>query len=170
MDIFAHVLWTNVAFKKKYRFDRKQRYIAALFGVLPDLVAFTPIFVYALFSGRKLGPAGFEGSGWIYQWAPHVYQYSHSLVIFALAVIIVTTIRRGKIYWPMFGWMLHILIDIPSHKGFYETPFLFPLSNYHFHHGLSWADPTYMIVNYSALAVVYLFIFLYYDRKEKAKQ
>jgi hypothetical protein len=81
-------------------------------------------------------------------------------------MVIVMVARKGKVYWPIFGWALHILIDIPSHKGFYETPFLFPLSNYKFDHGVSWGHPTYMLINYSALIIAYILIYLVFRKKK----
>jgi hypothetical protein len=58
------------------------------------------------------------------------------------------------------GWALHILIDIPSHAAtFYPTPFLFPISNYRFTHGISWSNKWFMIINYSLLLLVSLYFF-----------
>jgi hypothetical protein len=70
--------------------------------------------------------------------------------------------------YELLGWALHILIDIPSHTiGFYPTPFLFPISEYRFPYGVSWANTWYMIINYTALAFVWTPIAL---RKVKSKQ
>jgi hypothetical protein len=69
----------------------------------------------------------------------------------------------------MWGWALHIVIDIFTHKNFYETPFLFPVSGFRFSHGISWAHPTFMLVNYLALATVYVIWFLVL-RKKYAKK
>lgn len=170
MDIFAHMLWTNAVFYKKYVAEKSGRFWAVAFGVLPDLVVFTPAFVYGVYeaffhNGRTFGPNAFFSQAWPFRYAAFGYNFTHSLVIFAVAMAIVTLLRRGRQYWPMWGWALHILIDIPSHKGFYETPFLFPLSSYKFDFGTSWANPVYMIVNYSLLAAVYLFWFLVLRKK-----
>jgi membrane-bound metal-dependent hydrolase YbcI (DUF457 family) len=169
MDIFAHTLWTNMVFYKKYKQEVRNRFIAVLFGILPDLVSFTPVFIYAFFS--KTGFLDLVGKNiWVVRYASNSYQYTHSIIIFSLAVLLVFIFRKflGKsaFYWPMFGWLLHILIDIPTHRGFYETPFLFPLSGYRFDHGISWGHPTFMLINYSALAVVYILWFLVW-RKQK---
>ncbi len=174
MDVFAHALWTNAVFYKKYRKEKLQRYIAVAFGVLPDLAVFTPAFLYGIYmvltkGAREFGPAAFASNAWPFQFASIGYNYTHSLVIFAIVMVIVMVIRKGKTYWPMWGWVLHILIDIPSHKGFYETPFLFPLSSYKFDHGVSWAHPLFMLVNYSLLAIVYLVWFLVLRKNKSAE-
>ncbi len=49
MDFFAHGLWTNAVFYKNYPRDRKNRWTAILFGVLPDAVSFTPAMIYLVF-------------------------------------------------------------------------------------------------------------------------
>jgi hypothetical protein len=165
MDIFAHSLWTGAIFYKKYNNDKKNLFLSVLFGILPDLLSFAPVFIYAFFARKGF----FEliGSGaWVVNYASQSYNFTHSFVIFLLGLAVVLIIRKGKIYWPMFGWLLHILIDIPTHRGFYETPFLFPLSGYQFSHGISWGHPVFMIINYSAIAIVYISIFLYMRRNK----
>ena len=173
MDIFAHAVWTNVVYYKKYRTEVMNRWISIFFGIMPDLISFTPVFLYS----RILKVDFFELIGrniWPVKFASLSYNYTHSLIVFLAVFAIVGLTRSRKslkfIYWPMFGWMLHILIDIFTHKGFYETPFLFPLSNYKFTHGVSWGQPTFMIINYSALSFIYLFWFLILRRREFQKQ
>lgn len=178
MDIFAHTAWTNAVFYKKYRLDRLNRFIAVLFGIVPDLLSFAPVFIYGFFA-RK-GFMELVGSdAWPVRFASESYNYTHSIVIFLSVFILISLYRflkRGQfgeriyktvIYYPLFGWLLHILIDIPTHKDFYETPFIFPLSDARFSHGISWAHPTFMIINYSALALVYLIWFLIFRKRQK---
>jgi hypothetical protein len=155
-----------VVYYNKYKDQLKQRLWAVFFGVAPDLVGFAPAFFYMLFSGHSFGPKAFDSGVWVFKFASEAYNYTHSLVIFVGVALIVAALRNGRIYWPMFGWLLHILIDIPSHKDFYETPFLFPLSNYRFSHGVSWAHPTYMFINYGALIIVYIAIYLVLRKKK----
>lgn len=173
MDIFAHTLWTNVIFYKKMRLERVNRFIAVFFGVLPDLFSFVPIFVYRFFTGEDFWRLVNRGA-WVARYANESYNYTHSVVTFSVAVLAVFLIRKflhkPAFYWPMWGWFLHILIDIPTHKGFYETPFLFPLSGYKFGHGISWGHPTFMIINYSALAATYLFWFLVLRRQDNPQK
>ncbi len=179
MDIFAHTAWTNVVFYKKYRLDKINRFVAVLFGVLPDLLSFAPVFIYGFFA-RKGFMELVGSTAWPVRFASESYNYTHSIVIFGailLAVYIWRLLRKNAlgnrmyqsaIYYPLFGWLLHILIDIPTHKDFYETPFLFPISPYKFGHGISWAHPTFMVINYSALALAYL-IWLLVIRRSKKK-
>lgn len=174
MDIFAHTLWTNIVFYKKYRAEKLNRFIAIMFGVLPDLCSFAPVFLYSFIARKDF----FElvGSGvWVVRYASESYNYTHSAIFFLFACVLVAIYRKfwlGKsgfqslLYWPMFGWALHIFIDIFTHRDFYETPFLFPFSEFRFSYGISWGHPVFMVINYSLLAVFYLFWFLVL-RKQK---
>lgn len=168
MDIFAHVLWTNMVYMKKYKNEVRDRVLAVFFGVAPDLVAFVPFFVYTFLGGREFWEV--MGSGaWVARYASESYNYTHSAVVFLIVFLIVGFVRKGFrkafVYWPLFGWLLHVLIDIPTHRDFYETPFLFPVSDYTFSHGVSWGNPVFMTINYSALAVVYILWFLVFRKK-----
>lgn len=166
MDILAHTLWANagaraanrVAEKKKGRFHVHVGW-TAWWGVFPDLFAFTIPFCIALYQSVFLGMSFVRGhhlpTAGGFDIAAYLYQFSHSLVIWAAVFLIVWYIcKRPR--WELLGWALHVLIDIPSHAvGFYPTPFLFPLSAYRFPYGVSWGNTWYMLINYSALLIVW---------------
>ncbi len=172
MDILAHTLWTNagaraanaVASKEGKKFHVSPGW-AAFWGVFPDLFAFTIPFVirfYAIlvagqsFSALFARPHIVEGGipkG--FELAHYLYNYSHSLVIWAVVFSIVWFVCKRPRY-ELLGWALHILIDIPSHVlAFFPTPFLFPISNYYFPYGVQWSNQWYMIINYSALLLIW---------------
>jgi len=125
-------------------------------GIFPDLFAFTIPFVIGIWGwvsrsgfqyGRETIASGI---------APILYNYSHSLVIWLVVFGIVWAIYKRP-RWELLGWALHILIDIPSHaNGFYLTPVFFPISGWKFTHGVSWAHPMFMLVNYSAMLVAWV--------------
>ena len=167
MDIFAHMAWTNVVFYKKLKAERLNRFIAIMFGVIPDFVSFAPIFIYRFFTNTDF----FELIGrdiWVVNFASESYKYTHSIVIFIAVALLIYFLRGRNWYWPMFGWAVHIFIDVFTHRGFYETPFLFPISPYKFGHGISWGHPTFMVINYSVLALVYLVWFLILRKRKPA--
>lgn len=179
MDVLAHTLWTNALFHAKYHRQRSWRYLAALFGVAPDLVGFTPLFVYMIFSGRMFKEQfPFTPTNWTFGFAENAYNYTHSLVIFLTAFVVVLLIGniwlrlkhpenyRFWFFWPMLGWPLHIFLDIPTHPEFFHTPILFPISGYMYKGGISWANPIFMLVNYSLLISVYV-VLIYVQRRKK---
>ena len=167
MDILAHTLWTNAGARgvNKLRERKGKPKIVsvgwtAFWGVAPDFFAFTVPFLIVIFNvvtgklalssfgGHHMPVAGFD-------LASYLYQYSHSLVVFAIVFLAVWAIYRRP-RWELLGWALHILIDIPSHDiEFYATPFLFPISDYRFPYGIAWSNMYYMIINYSALLLVW---------------
>lgn len=182
MDIFAHSIWAAIA-AKKYNSTTTAKYSerplikigwAALWGVVPDLFAFgvpTLGMLVLLVSGDLSPTLTWPGSHavtdripWLADFIPRAYQISHSLVVFSAVFLTVWAVRR-RAPLAMLGWMLHILIDMFSHTAsFFPTPLFWPLSDAKFLHGISWADPRFMIINYAAMLAVFWLVFL---RKKK---
>ena len=178
MDILAHSLWTNLAkesFNLKFKKEVKTSW-AIFWGIFPDLFAFTPLFLWGFFnlilgrqiippSPEKLEPVSFNSLS-ISHLTSLLYSISHSLIVFALVFGLIYFFKK-RIYFALFGWPLHILIDIPTHSyKFYPTPFLWPISNFKLG-GISWAEPWFMILNYSSLLIISAFI--YKKRKFKSQ-
>lgn len=167
MDILAHTLWANAGARgvnglraKKGKPPVMHSGWTGFWGVFPDLFAFALPMALALYR-VVIGETSFgalrdhHGPVGGFDLAAYLYQYSHSLVIWAIVFVAVWAIYRRP-RWELLGWALHILIDIPSHAiGFYPTPFLFPISEYRFPYGIPWSNTYYMIINYSALLIVW---------------
>ena len=151
MDIFAHGLWTWAIFHNNKRYV----WLAALFGVLPDMLSFGILFAANLLTGNF--HRGRPSLNSIPKYVFESYNYTHSLVVFAIAFVAVYAITK-QWFWPMTAWVIHILIDIPTHSTrFFPTPFLWPFSDYVFN-GISWGTPWFMLVNYLSLLIVYIMI------------
>jgi membrane-bound metal-dependent hydrolase YbcI (DUF457 family) len=163
MDIFNHGLWSYIAFNKK---PKKESFTAVAFGVLPDLIPFTPVTLYMLFHRITFDPSIYNGAtAWVYRFAYEAYNYTHSLVIFAVVFLLVYAIRR-KPLWPMLAWGLHVLMDIPTHPDFFRTPFLYPISDYRLPWGISWANPIFMVVNYGVVILCFVLIYAYRKKRK----
>jgi hypothetical protein len=171
MDIFAHTLWASAIAKEANKVGENKKFRISVawsgfWGVFPDLFAFTiPFFgrfYLILFGGASISsfaPPGFMNDG-LMSLAQNLYQYSHSLVIWAFVFMLIWIFYRRPRY-ELLGWALHILIDIPSHTtSFFPTPFLFPLSSYVFPYGVSWGNYWYMVINYSLLLAVWGYFLL----------
>ena len=150
MDIFAHGLWTYAIFHKK-----KYVWLAVLFGLLPDILSFGIIFVMNLVNRNfHSGPPAIHT---LPKWLFAAYNLTHSLVMFFVIFVLIYILTR-KWFWALTAWGIHILIDIPTHSlRYFPTPFLWPLSDYVFN-GISWGTPWFMLVNYSALMIVFVLI------------
>jgi hypothetical protein len=169
MDIFAHGLWTGAAYKAAKRETKNSFNIAfsVFWGIFPDLLAFTPVFVYLFYQSTFGGEgfaalrphADFEAATAahripLYDLSSSLYNLSHSLIIFAVLFAVVWAVRKRPL-WELGGWLIHILIDIPTHSyQFFPTPFLWPLSDFKVN-GLSWGAPWFMVLNYGLLIVLY---------------
>ena len=180
MDIFAHALWAGAgATKLNDSLEKKQKpkisiWWSGFWGVFPDFFAFSiPTILSAwavIVGGKSFSEISHHGPhiantapGFDLAW--YLYQYSHSLIIFLIVFGIVWLIfKKPKLV--MVGWLLHILIDIPSHSlQFFPTPFLFPISNYHFAYGVRWSTPWFMIINYAFLLITMLYFFVRKGRR-----
>ncbi len=152
MDVVAHFLWTFALY-----FKRKERWLAALFGVLPDILSFGPFFIVnLLFQGLKFGKPEVSS---IPPYIFTIYNLTHSLIIFLFVFCLVFLLTK-KVHYFLGGWLLHILIDIPTHtKEFFPTPFLWPISDFKVSI-FSWGTPWFMILNYTSLLFVYFYISL----------
>jgi len=178
MDILSHGLWAaagakgvNTSSPLRSRDKELNPYWAFFWGVFPDLFAFTIPFILLLWNivtGHMAlrdwprpehgePPAGGHWPG--LQLATTLYQYSHSLIIFVIVILTVWGVvqyRRRQFPLEMFGWLLHILMDIPTHSyRFFPTPVFWPISQWKFD-GISWAHPLFMAVNYGLLIVIFL--------------
>ncbi|MDP3057735.1 MAG: metal-dependent hydrolase [bacterium] len=189
MNFFSHIFWTWAVFKTLKEKLKKplNLKLAVFWGVFPDLFAFAiPIawLIIELMFGKISisdlpGPEKIEppqqNFNSILLLVSTLYSFSHSFVILLAVAIVWTAILYFKRKIPatsvsqilpieMGGWILHILIDIPTHSSaFYSTPFLWPISDFKIN-GLSWGTPWFLALNYLVIFIVYFA----YLRKKKA--
>lgn len=160
MDYIAHLLWSGILFSGPHFFW------AILCGLLPDTIPFGSLMLWNLFRRnrqssrpRKFGDR--EAMQQYYQhsdtrWVYGVYNWTHSLFIWALLFIVLWFIGEANGFRPWFvlAGVLHIIMDIPTHTHkFFAPRFLTPLSKIHVD-GISWATPWIMVVNYSSILLL----------------
>jgi hypothetical protein len=157
MDIISHGLYGGAGFAKK---GKKVFWLAFLIGMMPDLMSFGIFWVDTLlgFHQRPNWQAGPPAMSAIPGYVGALYDFTHSLVIFSAVFLVVWAIRK-KPFWLLIPWGLHVMIDIPSHSSaFFPTPFLWPISSYHFE-GIGWGNPTIFVPNVIILIAIYSVIF-----------
>lgn len=165
MDIVSHSLWGGVTFGRK---NKRNFYLALLFGFLPDMFSFGILWIANILglSQRPDWSQGTPAESLIPDYIHNLYNTTHSLVIFILVFALVWFFRK-KPFWPMGAWGLHILIDIPSHSlAFFATPFLWPISNYQFN-GIGWGDPIIFFPNVILLIGAYIAWFVFNKTKRE---
>jgi len=174
MDFVAHLLWSGIIFQNY------QGWLSVFFGGVPDLIPFGANLIASPFRRKKGSSAQFsknmknsdsqarkaslieyynlEENKWVYR----VYNYTHSLVVWGLMFALFCVIGHFQGFFPyfMFAWLLHILIDIPTHeKVFFAPQFLTPLSEFNID-GYSWANKYFQFINY-ALIIIGILVSLY---------
>lgn len=158
MEVVAHSLWAAaaaVAAKRSAGIGSRVGW-TVWWAVFPDVLAFGP----PLAAGLWLRFAGLGSGSTAGHVLPHMhiglplYPAGHSLIVFLLAFGI-AAVLAGRVVLPILGWLLHILIDIPTHSfGYYATRFLWPISDCRID-GIAWWTPWVWATTYILLAAVY---------------
>lgn len=182
MDIFSHAFWSGAAYKA-ISIKTKRPFkigLAAFFGAFPDLFSFSVPFVWAVIKAISgdFSETGFSkpppdneplspDSQPVLKLAYGLYNISHSLIIF-FAIFAIVWIWRKKPFYEMGGWLIHILIDIPTHSyKFFPTPFLWPVSDLKVN-GFSWGSPWFLTINFIAIIIVFFWLKAKYKNNQKS--
>ncbi|MBD0316470.1 MAG: hypothetical protein ICV75_07240 [Nitrospiraceae bacterium] len=169
MDIVSHGLWGGIAFGRR----RPSGYwLAFVIGVAPDLLSFGVLWAAALLgvSEKPDFSHGTPPESSIPQYVHHLYNVTHSLVVFAI-VFSVVWISLKRPVWELGAWALHVAVDVPTHSyAFFPTPVLWPLSDWKFD-GWQWTAPEILIPNFMLLSLLYLWYFAqtYWFKRRKDK-
>ena len=131
----------------------------ALWSTFPDVLAFGPGVVAGLWLQLAGGAVYADSVHGGHFHRAHIglplYAVGHSLLVFAGVYGPCSLVARRAVV-SLLGWLLHILMDIPTHShSYYATRFLWPLSNYGFD-GVPWWTPWLLWCTYGSLALVYL--------------
>ena len=162
MDVISHGLWGGLAFGRS---KRRDYWLSFLFGVLPDVLSFG-IFTIAQILGleSRINWSEKPLNADIPSYVHVLYNYTHSLIIFAVVFCLVWVIRQ-RLYLPLLAWGFHIALDIFTHStSFFATPFLWPLSNFKIN-GTSWSHPLIFFPNWILIIILYIVWF----RKKSTK-
>lgn len=147
MDPILHILWTGLVFSQSNTI-----LLAIVAGLLPDIISFLPFVVLNWLGGRKTKIEDYHPSmpRWMKTYRAYAFHITHSLVISSVAA---TTWYLLTGQWWLYGWTLHVALDIVSHRGDIATPFLYPFSEYKFH-GFLWTDKKFIISNYVLIGII----------------
>lgn len=176
MHIISHGLWAGAAAKLNNKYSGRRRvnfWHAFFWGVFPDVFAFAIPFTFGswLFLTGKYHldivgnflfrlsqhPSWYAPGTSLFKLTQTLYSASHSLVIFLFVFLAVYLIWKKPI-WAMGGWGLHIIFDIPTHRGsLFPTPAFWPISNWHFN-GVDWAHPSFVTMDVALLVIVYIIL------------
>tara|TARA_B100000131_G_C18114465_1_gene610780 strand:+ start:1546 stop:2010 length:465 start_codon:yes stop_codon:yes gene_type:complete len=151
MDTISHALWGKGLFGY-----RKYRYLSFVFGAIPDLLSFGIYFLFNLILNPSTIKFGKPNLSEIPEWVFSLYNFSHSLIISIIFILIVYKINR-EISFTMLAWPFHILLDFFTHSiDFFPTPILWPISNYRFD-GIPWSNSYIMITNIVCIFLIFIY-------------
>tara|TARA_Y100001960_G_C14671033_1_gene826001 strand:+ start:376 stop:843 length:468 start_codon:yes stop_codon:yes gene_type:complete len=155
MDTLSHALWGKGLFGYK-----KYRWFSFLFGALPDLLSFGIFFLSNLITNPFDIKFGKPQLSEIPDWVFSLYNFSHSLIIAFIFVLLIYKINKNFCF-PMLAWPFHIILDFFTHSiDFFPTPIFWPISDYRFD-GIPWSNPNIMILN-----VICIFLLFIYRKKQ----
>ena len=154
MDTLSHALWGKGLFGY-----RKYRWFSFLFGAIPDLLSFGMYFVINLLINPLTFKLGKPSLDQIPNWVFIMYDFSHSIIIAFIFIIIAYSINKDFCF-PMLAWPFHIILDFFTHSiQYFPTPIFWPISNYRFD-GIPWSNPIILVVN-----IVCIFLLFIYRKK-----
>src|SRR5215831_2414439 len=163
MDILAHALWTaGAALPVRRRLYLELSLRQAIFwGVFPDVFSFAipavvRIWWYLSGTTSSLLPDPKGPQHFRFVWT--LYYASHSFLVLGLVFGIAWLCAKRPV-WELLAWSVHILIDIPTHQGIFALHFLWPLSSYGLS-GLRWESNWFLAANYTALVLLYSWIWI----------
>jgi hypothetical protein len=150
MDTISHALYGGLVCRSKKKFI-----LCCIFGALPDLMLATlsPVKAVKIF---------FTPGSSLPEYYIYYYRLLHSFFTAGLIYLLIFLFNK-KYRFLVFPYVLHILIDIPTHNGRFATRFLYPLSNVaiqgysYIHHSWIW------VANFVILVILYLWC--YYKTK-----
>ena len=168
MDVVSHALWGYASLSWRGPWSAR---LSALIGAAPDLLYFGADRLVRLVQhgrGALASNPARDPRIWMRDGPPlppeleeayqNYYVWTHSLVVLGMLAIAWVVLRR-RAPWLLLPWLVHILMDIPTHEGGrYQTPFLFPLSMWTVE-GYAWSRPPVFLVNVVGLVLTYAFIF-----------
>ena len=153
MDILSHGLWGAIAFGRR---SRPSFWLTFVIGLAPDLLSFGLLWV-AVGLGMADKPDFSHGTppeSTIPHYVHHLYNVTHSLVVFLVVFLLVWALLRRPL-WELAAWGLHVLVDVPTHSyAFFPTPVFWPFFNWKFD-GWQWTAPAILIPNYVLLVSFY---------------
>ena len=152
MDIFSHILWTYLPFRKKSWCG-----LAILFAILPD-TGYLLIMLYGEFGVVNINMDFVPGPFMA------LYHLLHSFFTLAFVALILYVYRPNWLP-ALSGWLLHILIDIPTHQGDFGTRFLYPALPDFYFEGISWSNFEVLAAGYSLLLLANI-IYLIWEHRQ----
>jgi hypothetical protein len=152
MDFFAHFAWTYLLF-----FHNRPDFLQGLFfGVFPDILFVSAALLYSINLFARSREISREK---MFPMVRSLYAVGHSFIT-AVAFLVVASVLSGGFYFPAIGWILHILLDLYTHKGSPVEPQMpfYPNTIIQVKGYIWWRHPYFLIVNWGLIIITYFFL------------
>lgn len=136
--------------------SRFSYWLAFAIGLAPDLLSFGVLWIAAILglSPKPDFSHGTPPESTIPTYVHHLYDVTHSLVVFLVVFLVVWLVRRHP-RWELGAWGLHVIMDVPTHSSmFFPTPLWWPLAAWKFD-GWPWMTPGILVPNVVILVILY---------------
>lgn len=172
MDIFAHALWAAAGvavLRRRVPIEPRTAAMTVGLAALPDVLQMLPVLAWWAFGGGSFAAVqefAIAMPGQEPVMPPLVtfmsYQLhciAHSAIVAGLVTLVSWWLLRS-LWIPLLGWWSHIAIDVFTHSAdYYASPVLYPITQRGFD-GIAWNTAWFMALNYLALGMVGLWIFI----------
>ncbi len=131
---------------------------AIIFGVLPDIIGSTPFYVAAIKKSKNFK----ESSKKFLKETFHgytdrlAYKITHSFSVTPLIIFLAALFFRESWYLGVMAYLLHLLVDIPTHNKHFSLELFFPISHFKFKFGKYWKKDNWAF--YSSWSILGLLI------------
>lgn len=165
MDIISHALVGKILSSEQK--SKKNIFWIIFFSVLPDLFLIPLFFVLGSEKGRFFSiPKNVDwfGAEISHKFLYSFYDLSHSIIIALIIILpVILLLKLPKLAFV--AYLLHILLDLPTHTGEWTIKIFYPLSNYSIN-GFTdaWEWPLkYMAISW--LVLTGIIVFIHYIKK-----
>ena len=159
MDTFSHALWGKGLFGY-----RKFYWYPVFFGIFPDMISFGVFGIVKFLFNPKSMQFGKPELSEIPVWVHSMYDFSHSMVIAMIFVLIFFKFDKN-LFFASLAWPFHIILDFFTHSiEYFPTPILWPISDYKFD-GIPWSNK--YVFGANLIGLIVLFSYRFFKKKYK---
>ncbi len=172
MDILAHTLWAGAGtamMHRRWPIAPRSVALTVALAALPDVIHMLPLLGWwvsgdgsaAALLAYAIAMPGQEPAlpPLVAMLSHHLHCIGHSAVV-AGAVTLLLWAVLGRLWIPLLGWWLHIVIDVFTHSAdYFASPVLYPITERGFD-GIAWNTPWFMALNYVALTAAGVWLVL----------
>lgn len=169
MDFISHgLIGTTVGLLQK-DYSKKSVLKTTFFGVLPDLFQIPYYFALGHLKNRPFNwpqVSDWDGFRGTHPWLDALWDVPHSLLFaFVLVLPLIKFFKQSNFLF--YAYLVHLLIDIPTHTGEWGVRFLWPLNLKLSGLTDAWAwDYDFLVISWATLFILNVAIYKFGNSKK----